>query len=87
MDKIYRAAKRVLVWVGTAKSDTALAFQEVKRLFQSISTSSKEVDERSISSSFKKIEEIWDAGKDSWVGCLNELIQRPVSRLNIARPA
>lgn len=83
MGNIYRAAKQVLVWVGTARPDTELAFQEVKRLFQSISTSSQNIDAKSS----KEIEEIWETGKDSWIECLSELIQRPVSPLDIARLA
>jgi len=67
MGNIYGAAKRVLVWVGPARADTKLAFQQVERLFKSISTSSEVV------------EEIWEEpGMGSWIECLNELIQKPV---------
>ncbi|UNI19424.1 hypothetical protein JDV02_005608 [Purpureocillium takamizusanense] len=66
MGSIYRAAKRVLVWVGSARNDTKLAFTQLDRLAAAISATSDAV------------ETIWEEkGMGSWIDCLNDLIQRP----------
>ncbi len=67
MGNIYRAAQQVLVWVGSARDDTKLAFKQLDRLANVISTPSNAV------------EEIWEEqDMGSWIECLNDLIQRPV---------
>ncbi|ROT38429.1 HET-domain-containing protein [Sodiomyces alkalinus F11] len=76
MGHIYRAAERVLVWVGPAKPVTELAFQQVERLYKCIDGSSKEA----VDASSEEIEEIWkedEPEEGSWVECLDEIIQRP----------
>ncbi|KAL3959396.1 hypothetical protein ACCO45_007558 [Purpureocillium lilacinum] len=66
MGNIYRAAQQVLVWVGSARDDTKLAFKQLDRLANVISTPSNAV------------EEIWEEqDMGSWIECLNDLIQRP----------